>query len=86
MSSILPGTVVSQRLTLQRLTHLRIFGGTKNVSIFGRRLYKRILRAIENKDDGNKILEQIRRHLMLKNKSQQLNINLFICNIINFGV
>ena len=33
--------------------------------------YKRNLRAIENKDDGNKILEQIRRHLMLKNKSQQ---------------
>lgn len=33
--------------------------------------YKRNLRAIENKDDGNSIMEQIRRHLMLKNKSQQ---------------
>ena len=33
--------------------------------------YKRNLRAIENKDDGNNIMEQIRRHLMLKNKSQQ---------------
>ena len=33
--------------------------------------YKRNLRAIENKDDANNIMEQIRRHLMLKNKSQQ---------------
>ena len=33
--------------------------------------YKRNLRAIENKDDANNIMEQIRRHLMLKNKNQQ---------------
>lgn len=33
--------------------------------------YKRNLRAIENKDDANDIMEQIRRHLMLQSENQQ---------------
>ena len=33
--------------------------------------YKRNIQAIENKNDANDIMEQIRRYLMLKNKNQQ---------------